>query len=72
MKNSGISVEMRSGRLVPEVDADVSTSIAMLAVLAKEIARKGGIAVEQVFEIAKKGIERARCKSPLCGLTTGL
>ena len=60
MKNNGISVEMRSGRLVPEVDADVSTSIAMLAVLAKEIARKGGIAVEQVFEIARKGIERVR------------
>ena len=60
MKNNGISVVMHDGKLVPAVDADVSTSIAMLAVLAKEIARKGGIAVEQVFEIAKKGIENAR------------
>ena len=60
MKDNGISVVMHDGKLVPAVDADVSTSIAMLAVLAKEIARKGGIAVEQVFEIAKKGIENAR------------
>lgn len=60
MENNGISVVMHDGKLIPAVDADVSTSIAMLAVLAKEIARKGGIAVEQVFEIAKKGIENAR------------
>ena len=60
MGNNSIGVVLRDGRLEPRVDADISTAIAMLAVLAKEIARKGGITTEEVFQIAKKGMESVK------------
>ncbi len=56
----GVHVVLQGNRIEPVINTDVSTAIAMLAVLGKAIAEKGGISTDKVFEIAKKGLEATK------------